>query len=124
MTLVLSSALPLTSWLKKSLPLPSLFLTLFFFPPCFSFLIFSFFVHTLRSRDKESHTHNIIGIILLIYLGKRTNKQNSSSLFHSFLSTRALEVFKEGFVTRMEKKARTVKKHIPSNLFHFMSKRA
>lgn len=123
MTLVLTLALPLTSCLKKSLPLP-LLLFYFFFPPCFSFLIFSFFVHTLRSRDKESHTHNIIGIILPIYLGKRTNKQNSSSLFHLFLSTRVLEVFKEGFVTRVKKKARTVKKHIPSNLFHFMSKRA
>lgn len=65
-----------------------------------------------------------MGIILPICLGKRTNKQDSSSLFHLFLSTCGLEVFKEGFVTTVKKKARRIKKHIPPNLFHFMSKRA
>lgn len=45
-----------------------------------------------------------MGIILPISLAKRKRKLNSSFLWFFFLSTHALDIFKEGFVTSEEKK--------------------
>lgn len=90
------------------------------FFPLFFFLFCTIFLLCKILWDQETKNHKKrIDIILPMRLGKRTNKQNSSSLLHLFLSTRALEVFKEGFVTTVRKKPRTLKKTYPCKSLSF-----
>jgi len=55
-----------------------------------------------------------------VCLGKRTNKQNSSSLLHLFLSMCTKEVFKEGFVTTVKKIKDSEKTHSPKSLLFYV----